>query len=172
MEIWVCGLRLAALGLQRRHLRCALWSWCTEEICIHLVIPAGGTDYYLTLILQRPVQRKRDLDCFFSFFPSVCLFFGVTADIVYGDDVRSWFWMFFCPSSATGRAVNTLTECSCSTILSLHPFQRRMAGWTKPRIKPEWIGAYKRCIIPIISSYPPWLSQSYFLHPELIILPD
>lgn len=72
MEIWVCGLRLAALGLQRRHLRCALWSWCTEEICIHLVIPAGGTDYYLTLILQRPVQRKRDLDCFFFLF-SLCL---------------------------------------------------------------------------------------------------
>lgn len=44
--------------------------WCTEEICIHLVIPAGGTDDYLTLILQRPVQRKRDLDCvFFLFFP-------------------------------------------------------------------------------------------------------
>lgn len=46
----------------------ALWigSWCTGEICIHLVIPAGGTDYYLTLILQRPVQRKWDLDIFFS----------------------------------------------------------------------------------------------------------
>lgn len=37
------------------------------EICIHLVIPAGGTDYYLMLILQRPVQRKRDLDFFFLF---------------------------------------------------------------------------------------------------------
>lgn len=110
---------------------------------------------------------------FFWFFsPSVCLFFGVTADVVYGDDVRTWFWMCFCPSSATGRATNTLTECSCSTILSLHPFQRRMAGWTKPWINPEWIGAYKRCIIPIIGSFPPWLSQRYFLHPELIILPD
>lgn len=107
---------------------------------------------------------------FFSFFPSVCLFFGVTADVVY--DVCTWFWMCFCLSSATRRAVNTLTKCCCSTILSLHPFQRRMAGWTKPWINPEWIGAYKRCIIPIISSYPAWLSQSYFLHPELIILPD
>lgn len=67
-EIWLCGLRLDALCLRRSHLCCGLGSWCTGEICIHLVIPAGGTDDYLTLILQRPVQRKWDLDFFYFFF--------------------------------------------------------------------------------------------------------
>lgn len=42
----------------------------------------GGTDYYLTLIHQRPVQRKRDLD----FFPPI---FQVTGkNVVYHDNVR------------------------------------------------------------------------------------
>lgn len=72
-EIWLCGLRQDALRLRRSHLHCGLGGWCTREICIHLVIPAAGTDYYLTLILQRPVQRKRDLD-FFFFSPRVRLF--------------------------------------------------------------------------------------------------
>lgn len=168
-KIWLCGLRLNALCLWRSHLRCGLGSWCTGEICINLVIPAGGTDYYLTLILQRPVQRKRDLD--FLFFPPVCIFFGVTAHVVYPDDVRIQEWIFFCASSTVLVAINTLTDCFCGTILSLHPFQRRTADWTKPLTNPKCSGAYERCIIATISGYPPWLSGSNSLHPHSYIIP-
>lgn len=106
----------------------ALWigSWCTGEICIHLVIPAGGTDYYLTLILQRPVQRKWDLDIFFPLhlFQSYC------------SRRLSWWGphsgsnIFLCLFHYVGS--DKYTDCFCSTVLSLHPFQHRMADWTKP----------------------------------------
>lgn len=94
------------------------------EICIHLVIPAGGTDFYRTLILQILVQRKQDLD---FFIPPFACFSRFTSHVVYGDDVRIHDRIFFCTSSSTLEVINTLTDCFCSTILSLHPFQRRMA---------------------------------------------
>lgn len=103
--MWLCGLRLDVLCLRRSHLRCALWSWCTGEICIHLVILAGGTDDYLTPVFQRMVKRKR-----FGLFFLFCFFLfaslsGVTVSVVYGDDARVRFWMCcFRASSMTGKA--------------------------------------------------------------------
>lgn len=100
-QIWRRGLKLCAAELSFGRQSPALWivKGMHGELCIHLVMPAGGTDYYRTRLLQRLVQREWRWERRFiliPFFPFCFLLFKVT--------VSMWLISMF-PTSICGIMV-------------------------------------------------------------------
>lgn len=116
------------------------WEEMHGELCIHLVIPAGGTDYYQPLILQRLVQREWQWERRFirDVFFSVCIFSRLCFILMTSTSI---FVMHHFCLGLFKHGDNSLGKAKLFQVLSQPPLQCEITWLAEqsPEHNPFWV---------------------------------